>query len=185
MRKKGKEELYQLGFEESYGYLSKGYVRDKDAVNASMLIVEMAAWCKTQGMSLLDYMRKIYAEFGVFKHKIISASFDGEKGMIKMKDIMSSLRNSPPAEIAGYKVVRICDYLTGEEIDTTSGSRKNIDLPRANVYSMFLEGDCSVIIRPSGTEPKIKAYLTSCADTFENAEATVKELIKYTDIIFA
>ncbi len=184
LEKDSRENLYQLGFEESYGYLSKGYVRDKDAVNASMLIVEMAAYCKKNGMTLLDYMQKIYSQFGVYKHKIISASFDGEKGMLKMKDIMSSLRNSPPAAIAGLEVVRICDYLTGADIDVLSGKQETINLPRANVYSMFLEGDCSVIIRPSGTEPKIKAYLNACAPSFDKANEIISELQKYTDVIF-
>ncbi len=180
----GKQDLFQLGFEESYGYLSGSYVRDKDAVFAALMICEMAAWCKLCGKNLLQFMQDIYSEFGVFRHKTISASFDGEQGMNIMASIMKGLRENAPAEIAGLRVVKISDFMPGICTDTATGKTEKIDLPSADVFAMYLENDCSVIIRPSGTEPKIKAYLTACAPALDAADAIVAELEKQANAIF-
>ena len=184
LEEKGNEELFQLGFEESYGYLSGSYVRDKDAVFAAMMISEMAAYCKLSGKTLLDFMQEIYSEFGVFRHKTISASFDGEQGMNTMAGIMKSLRENAPEKVAGLEVVSVADHLERKILDKKTGAVSAIDLPPADVFVMNLENDCSLIIRPSGTEPKIKAYLTACAKTLEQADAIVAQIEKTANEIF-
>lgn len=184
LEEKGEENRFQLGFEESYGYLSGSYVRDKDAVLASALICEMAAYCKAEGRTLLDFMQDIYAEFGVFRHKTISAAFDGAEGMETMKKIMKNLRESTPERLADMRVSAVSDYLAGTQTDKTTGKATPIDLPAADVFSMLLENDCSLIIRPSGTEPKIKAYLNACAPTTEKADEIVARLEKEARAIF-
>ncbi len=184
LEEKGNEERFQLGFEESYGYLSGSYVRDKDAVFAAMMISEMAAYCKLNGKTLLDFMQEIYSEFGVFRHKTISASFDGEQGMNIMAGIMKSLRENTPEKIAGLNVISVADYLERKTTDKKTGAISAIDLPAADVFVMNLENDCSLIIRPSGTEPKIKAYLTACAKTLDKADEIVALLEETANKIF-
>lgn len=169
LEKKGEEERYIFGFEESYGYLSGGYVRDKDAVNASMLICEMAAYYRTQGTTLLQARENLYKKYGVYYHSLHSFTFEGESGMIKMDNIMNTLRNDHLAEIAGLKVVRIDDYKLSISKDVLTGASSDITLPKSDVLAFFLEGGAKVIVRPSGTEPKIKTYYTAKAPTYEEA----------------
>lgn len=169
LEKKGEEERYIFGFEESYGYLSGGYVRDKDAVNASMLICEMAAYYRTQGITLLQARENLYKKYGVYYHSLHSFTFEGESGMIKMNNIMNTLRNDHLAEIAGLKVVRIDDYKLSISKDVLTGVSSDITLPKSDVLAFFLEGGAKVIVRPSGTEPKIKTYYTAKAPTYEEA----------------
>ena len=169
LEKKGEEERYIFGFEESYGYLSGGYVRDKDAVNASMLICEMAAYYRTQGITLLQARENLYKKYGVYYHSLNSFTFEGESGMIKMNNIMNTLRNDHLAEIAGLKVVRIDDYKLSISKDVLTGVSSDITLPKSDVLAFFLEGGAKVIVRPSGTEPKIKTYYTAKAPTYEEA----------------
>lgn len=158
----GQIERYIMGFEESYGYLSGGHVRDKDAVNASMLACEMTAWYKAKGMTLADGMRKLYMEFGCYQNALASFTFEGADGMEKMQRIMTSLRENAPAAIANHPVTKVVDYLTGEGVA--------IDLPKSNVLEF--QTDCGkVLVRPSGTEPKIKVYLSARADRVEAAKA--------------
>lgn len=170
LEKDGEEKRYIFGFEESYGYLSGGYVRDKDAVNASMLICEMAAYYRTQGISLIQARENLYNKYGVYYHTLHSYTFEGESGMIKMNDIMTELRNNPPAKVSDYKVLRFADYKTSIIKDLTSGNETGISLPKSNVLSFELENNLKVIVRPSGTEPKIKTYYTATAPSFEEAE---------------
>lgn len=169
LEKKGEEERYIFGFEESYGYLSGGYVRDKDAVNASMLICEMAAYYRTQGFTLLQARENLYKKYGVYYHSLHSFTFEGESGMIKMNNIMNTLRNDHLAEIAGLKVVRIDDYKLSISKDVLTGVSSDITLPKSDVLAFFLECGAKVIVRPSGTEPKIKTYYTAKAPTYEEA----------------
>lgn len=169
LEEKGEENRYIFGFEESYGYLSGGYVRDKDAVNASMLICEMAAYYRTQGITLLQAREKMYKKYGVFYHTLHSFTFEGESGMNRMNDIMTSLRNNPPAEIGGLKVVRFDDYKVSVSKDIINGTAATIELPKSNVLAYFLEDGAKAIVRPSGTEPKIKTYFTAKAPTHEEA----------------
>lgn len=166
---KGEENRYIFGFEESYGYLSGSYVRDKDAVNASMLICEMAAYYRTQGISLIQARENMYKKYGVFLQTLHSFTFEGESGMKKMAEIMTSLRNDPPAEIGGLKVVKIDDYQTSISKDLVSETAIELTLPKSNVLAFFLEGGSKAIVRPSGTEPKIKTYFTAKKPTHDEA----------------
>lgn len=173
---KGEESRYIFGFEESYGYLSGTYVRDKDAVNASMLICEMAAYYRTQGITLLQARENMYKKYGVFLQTLHSFTFEGESGMNKMDAIMTELRNNNPTEIGGLNVIKFDDYKTGISKDLVNGTETELTLPKSNVLAFFLEGGSKVIVRPSGTEPKIKTYFTSKMPTHEEAEALEAKL---------
>ena len=170
LTEKGEEDRYEIGLEESYGYLTGTHARDKDAVNASMIIIEMAAYYKTQGKTLVDVMNALYDKHGMYLNSLLNFGFEGADGMKKMADMMESMRNNPPAEIGGIKVINIADYQTSKSTDTLTGVVSDITLPVSNVLSYSLEDANKVIVRPSGTEPKIKIYITAHADTRENAE---------------
>ena len=157
----GEAERFILGFEESYGYLAGPYVRDKDAVVASMLICEMAAYYRSIGSSVKERLEAIYAKYGRYLNKVDSFEFPGLSGMDKMACIMTSLRENPPAELGGYQVVKVVDYQKTEETG----------LPSANVLVYTLDGGATVIVRPSGTEPKIKTYFTTLGRDLAEAEA--------------
>ena len=167
----GEEDRYIFGFEESYGYLAGSYVRDKDAVIASMLICEMAAFYRTKGISLLEAREKMYEQYGNYVHTQSSFQCEGASGMERMKEIMSGLRNDPPKTIGGLKVERVGDYIASEETDLATGAKTAITLPKSDVLAFRLEQGASVIIRPSGTEPKIKAYYTTIGDNRAAAKA--------------
>ena len=170
LEEKNEQDRYIFGFEESYGYLAGSYVRDKDAVVASMLICEMAAYYKNEGVTLVDVMDSLYKKYGYFLHKQLSFTCEGVAGMQKISEITGSLRNEPPTVIGGLKVIGISDYDTSLYTDTATGKTQTIDLPRSNVLFYHLESDAAAIVRPSGTEPKIKVYLTAVSDSKENAE---------------
>ena len=147
--KEGNADSYLLGFEESYGYLSGGYVRDKDAVDGSMLICQMAAYYKGKGMTLVDAMNALYEKYGYYKNDLMNFAFEGEDGMKTMNGIMDKLRNDPPAEIAGVKVAGRSDYKESRSYGDKEGA---IDLPKSNVLLDRLEDGCKLIVRPSGPE---------------------------------
>ena len=162
LEKKGEQERFVFGFEESYGYLAGAYVRDKDAVVASMLICEMAAYYKNLGKTLLDVINELYAEHGMVFTSQNSFTFEGAAGMKKMQDIMDDLRRLPPKKIGENQVVAISDYETSEKLELKSGKKSVITLPKSNVlYYDLDENGSNLIVRPSGTEPKIKVYITS------------------------
>ena len=177
LEKKHEENRYLFGFEESYGYLSGTYVRDKDAVVASMLVCEMAAYYKKQGKSLAEVIDGLYEEFGYYLNKTYSFEFGGATGMHKMADIMTAVRDNTPKSIAGYDVVKVSDYLLRKETDVATGSVTDIDLPKSNVIALHLADDNAVIIRPSGTEPKIKLYITSVGKDKDNAAKICEKLV--------
>lgn len=160
MEKEGKSGNFVLGFEESYGYLGGDYVRDKDAVGACMLIAEMASFYKKQGLTLVDALSSLYAGYGKYQHKLVSKEFEGADGAEKMKNLLAGLRQSDVTEIGGLKVINFTDYLT----------QTKYALPRANVLCYDLEGGAQIIIRPSGTEPLIKFYLTAASGENKNKE---------------
>ena len=162
----GEVERFILGFEESYGYLAGPYVRDKDAIIGSMLICEMAAYYRSIGSSIKQRLEEIYAKYGRYLNKVDSFEFPGLSGMDKMAGIMASLREKPPVEIGGYKVVKVTDY----EKTAETG------LPAANVLVYTLDGGATVIVRPSGTEPKIKTYFTTLGKDLAEAEAQKNKL---------
>ena len=170
LEKVNEQNRFVFGFEESYGYLVGTYVRDKDAVVASMLICEMAAYYRKQDKSLLEVLSSLYNEYGYYKNQTLSFSFEGASGMQKMQDIMNSLRNNPLEEIAGMKVLRLDDYNTSTSIDKVNNTSTTINLPKSNVISYSLEGGNAAIIRPSGTEPKIKFYITSVGNSIDDAK---------------
>ena len=166
----GHAERYIFGFEESYGYLSGGHVRDKDAVNAVMLACEAAAWYAAQGMSLLDAVNALYKEFGFYRNALKSYTFEGESGMHTMQSIMTKLRAHAPAAIAGVKVAGVTDY----EHDDTG-------LPKADVLEYRLENGAKLMVRPSGTEPKIKVYLSAVAGSEAEADAINAQMVADAD----
>ena len=162
----GEVDRFILGFEESYGYLAGSYVRDKDAIVGSMLICEMAAYYRSVGSSIKERLEEIYAQYGRYLNKVDSFEFPGLSGMDKMAGIMSGLRQNPPTEIGGYKVEKVTDYQNTAETG----------LPAANVLVYALDGGATVIVRPSGTEPKIKTYFTTLGKTLAEAEAQKETL---------
>lgn len=157
---KGEENRYIFGFEESYGYLAGGYVRDKDAVVASMLICEMAAFYRTKGISLIEARKRMYDEYGVYFNKLDNFTCEGASGMERMNEIMSDLRKNPPKSIGGLAVEAVADYEASVKT-YTNGKTEEITLPKSNVITFSLQDSASVVIRPSGTEPKIKVYYTT------------------------
>ncbi len=171
--KEGNADSYLLGFEESYGYLSGGYVRDKDAVDGSMLICQMAAYYKQKGLTLVDAMSALYEKYGYYKNDLCNFGFEGEDGMKTMNGIMEKLRNDPPAEIAGSKVVGRSDYQASLSYGDVEGS---IDLPKSNVLEYRMENGCKLIVRPSGTEPKIKIYLSGKGGSKAEAEEIIQKM---------
>jgi phosphoglucomutase len=177
LEKNNEENRYLFGFEESYGYLSGTYVRDKDAVVASMLVCEMAAYYKKQGKSLAEVIDGLYEEFGYYLNQTYSFEFSGAAGMQKMADIMSGVRENLPEQVAQYKVVKVSDYLLKTEKDIVTGDETAIDLPKSNVIALNLDGDNAVIIRPSGTEPKIKLYITAVGKDKNDANAICESLV--------
>ena len=185
LEQKGEEDRYVFGFEESCGYLSGSYVRDKDAVVASMLICEMAAYYKKQNKSLVDVIDGIYAKYGYYLNTTLNFYFKGAAGMQKIADIMDGLRNNAPKTIAGYQVEAIADYSEKVATDLVTGKTEAIDLPKSNVLSYTTEGGHCAIVRPSGTEPKLKIYITAIGKTAEQAkEITDKisdDMSKYLD----
>ncbi len=155
---KGEQDRFLLGFEESYGYMTGDHVRDKDAVNGSMIICEMAQYYKQKGMTLIDALEEIFSRHGIYNAQVKGYNFEGADGMEKMKNIMASLRQNPLSEVGGYKVVGYADYQCGKR--TLNGVESDIGLPLSNILEYNLENNLKVIVRPSGTEPKIKVYLT-------------------------
>ena len=170
LEQKGEENRYIFGFEESYGYLSGSYVRDKDAVDASMLICEMAASYKLQGISVLEALENLYRKYGIYVHQQQSFTCEGASGMEQMKEIMTSLRRDPPRELAGTPVVSFADYLAGRTC-AKDGTETEIRLPKSDVIAFALENGASVVLRPSGTEPKIKAYYTAVGQSRDAIDA--------------
>ncbi|MCL1808742.1 MAG: phospho-sugar mutase [Clostridiales bacterium] len=164
LERNGREKSYIFGFEESYGYLSGTYVRDKDAVNASMLICQMAAFYKKQGKTLAGRLEELYGKHGHFINRLVEFAFEGEKGMRKMDGIMDSLRSNPPKEMAGKRVALVTDYEEQE------------GFPKSKVIEVSLENGTSFIARPSGTEPKLKIYLSAKGSTKKLAEEEIVSL---------
>ena len=155
------DHTFLFGFEESYGFLSSTFVRDKDGVNASLLISEVACACMAEGITLYDRVQEIFREYGYYVEKVVSTTLPGKDGLTRMKEIMAGLRDNPPAEIGGMKVTAVRDYKKG--IRTAGGVSEPTGLPASDVLYFELEGGCWVCVRPSGTEPKIKLYVNTNA----------------------
>ena len=165
LERKGKESSYIFGFEESYGYLSGGFVRDKDAVNGVFLIVEMFAFYKSQGISLLEKLDELYKTYGFYSNYLNSYEFEGISGFKKMQSLMSNFRTDFQS-FGNFKILNVIDYKKG--ID---------DLPKSDVLKMFLSDGVTLVIRPSGTEPKLKVYVSIKGDSLESNDRKYKELM--------
>lgn len=176
LEQKGETQRFVLGFEESYGYLGGGYVRDKDAVFASMMICEMAAYYKKQGKTLVDVIEEIYKKYGYFLHSQLSFTCEGVTGMQKMAQTMQRLRTDIPKTVGGLAVLQVSDYNTSETTDVATGKKTALTLPKSDVLCYSLENSASAIIRPSGTEPKIKVYVTAVGKTRSEAQSVEKTI---------
>lgn len=185
LEEKGEEDRFILGYEESYGYLPGSYVRDKDAVVASMLICEMAAYYKNKGMNLLEKLDSIFKEHGYYLNAQKSFAFEGQSGMIAMEKLMTDLRENPPKEFADLPVVEIFDYQTSVSKNLIDGTEKPITLPKSNVIVYFLNDGTKVVFRPSGTEPKVKLYLGCVADNAQNGQEKIEKILTDAQKIFA
>lgn len=173
LEKQGKEGSYIFGFEESYGYLSGGYVRDKDAVDGAYLICEMFSYYATQGISLLDKLNELFDKYGYCLNTLHSYEFEGSAGFSKMQDIMAQFRNGLES-LGGKKVERCLDYKEGLD-----------GLPKSDVLKFLMEDNCSVVIRPSGTEPKMKAYISVSADSMATAAVEENKIVNDLASFFA
>lgn len=181
LEKEGRADDFVMGFEESYGYLAGTHARDKDAVVGSMLICEMAAYYKMQGKTLVDVMNDIYDEFGYYCNQVKNYQFEGEAGMAKMDKIMTSLRENPPKELAGEKVVYIGDYKKSVAYNLDDATESKIDLPKSNVLAYKTDKGNGIIVRPSGTEPKIKAYITAIGSSKAASQELAERLTEQAD----
>jgi len=164
-----------FSYEESYGYMIGDFVRDKDAVTASMLLAEMAAWYAGQSMTLYDAMQKLYEKYGQFGERTMNLVMPGLDGITKMRDLMAGLRASPPTEIAGVEVVVRRDYEPGIEINTKTGEQSEIELSGSNVLRFGTTDGTVVIVRPSGTEPKVKVYILASGETRAECDEKVEK----------
>jgi len=177
LSEKGEPERYILGFEESYGYLIGDHARDKDAVVASMLICEMAAYYKSVGKTLGDVLDEIYKEYGYYYAAQTSFTCEGQSGMEQIKNIMQSLSANPPKEICNSKVIKFDDYGNSVSTNLINNEKTVLTLPRSNVLCFFMENGSSFIVRPSGTEPKIKFYVCAVGSSDQDAKQKRQELI--------
>ena len=162
-----------MSYEESYGYMVGDYVRDKDAVSASMLLSEMAAWYASQGMTLYDALQALYQKYGFYAEKTLNLVMPGLDGLKKMADLMAGLRQTPPAEIAGTKVAVWKDYKDGSAVNAETGEKEQMELTGSNVLRYEMADGTSVIVRPSGTEPKVKVYILANGATKAEADEKV------------
>lgn len=172
------DKTYLFGFEESYGYLAGNFVRDKDAVIASMLVCEMALYYKEQGKSLYEALIELYEKYGYFKEQLVSLELKGKEGQEKIAACIEALRNDPISEIDGVKVVKNLDYKLSVENNTVNNTKTEIKLPKSNVLKYILEDDSYFVVRPSGTEPKMKVYLAVKGSSLENSE---KEISRFNE----
>ena len=166
------------GGEESFGFMVGDFVRDKDAVTATLLACEIAAQMKSEGSSLFQYLQNIYKEYGYYKEHLISLVKKGKKGAEEISEMMVNLRNHPRSEIAGSKVVRIEDYQTGEAKDILKATISKINIPTSNVLIYFTEDGSKIAARPSGTEPKIKFYISVNGDAEDSLQEKIDAIIR-------
>ena len=169
------DKTYLFGFEESYGYLAGDFVRDKDAVIASMLVCEMALYYKEKGMSLYDALIDIYEKYGYYKESLVSIELKGKEGQEKIAACLEALRKDPITEVNGIKVAKRMDYKKSEEEDVANNVKSTIDLPKSNVLKYILDDSSYFVVRPSGTEPKMKIYLAVKSNSLENAEKDIAQ----------
>lgn len=178
LEENGKEDSFIYGFEESYGYLSGGYVRDKDGVNAAFLICEMFCYYATHGISLLELLDTLWKKYGYCLNMLHSYEFEGSAGFVKMQDIMKTFHNEVGE---GLKI----DSFAGKKIHTVLDYSKGLNgLPKSDVLKYLLEENCSVVVRPSGTEPKLKVYISVSASSKEEAEKVERQMVEEMNTLF-
>ena len=170
-----------FAYEESYGYMLGGFVRDKDAVTASLLLTEMAAWYADQGMTLYDALQALYKKYGYYAEKTLNLVMPGLDGLKKMAQLMADLRENPPVEIAGVAVKEQKDYKDGSVVCVKSGEKSTMELSGSNVLRYEMEDGTSLIVRPSGTEPKVEVYILTSAETREESDAKVAKYSVWAD----
>jgi phosphoglucomutase len=175
---KTKSNTYLFGYEESYGYLAGDFVRDKDGVSSSMLICEMAAYYKSKDMSLYEGLQELWEKYGYFHEELKSVEAEGKEGMEQIAQLMEGLRQTPPKELAGVKVVVIEDYKESKSYNLMDNSISPIELPVSDVLRYTLEDESWFAIRPSGTEPKVKLYFSVIGQSVEDAKNKMEKLIK-------
>ena len=178
LERQGREDEVVFAFEESCGFLKGTYVRDKDAQVASILVAELAAVCKTKGISLAQQMDRLYDRYGWYKNQVVSIDLDGEAGKKLCADFIDSLRGQPLPELAGLKVERISDYLNSVSTDCLTGQKEKLDFPPSNVLSYQMGASGQAILRPSGTEPKLKVYFFASAGSEADADALLTRLVE-------
>ena len=183
LERRGEADRFIFGFEESYSFLVGTHVRDKDAVVTSLLFCEMAAYYAARGRSVLSVLDGLYARHGIFLNTQQNFEFEGAAGMQKMRDLLDLLRREKPAALAGVAVQTFSDYEQSSVLELATGASRPIDLPRSNVVGLLLVDGCEVIVRPSGTEPKIKLYFTATAPTRDEAKRRLEALMQDTDRI--
>ena len=171
----GEENRFIFGFEESCGYLSGTYARDKDGVFASLLLAELTSYYKGKGYLVVDVLDKLYEKYGFYRHAVANISFPGAEGSNKMKAVTANLRSNPPKQIAGYNIVVREDIKTHEKIEA-DGNITRIDLPTSDVLVYHLSNGAKVIVRPSGTEPKMKLYITAKESSEEKSLELCKKI---------
>ncbi len=176
LEKAGEGHRFIMGFEEAYGYLIGTHARDKDGVAASLMVCEMAAYYKSKGMTLVDVLEKIYEEHGYYSDKLCNFMFEGASGMVKMQEIMTATRNNPPETLAGMKVLEVQDFEAGTITDTQDGSQRKLELGKSNILAYKLPDGNFAIVRPSGTEPKIKVYVTGCGKSKKESQRIADEI---------
>lgn len=176
------DKKYIFGFEESYGYLTGDFVRDKDAVITSMLICEMALYYKSKGMTLYDALQKLYNKYGFYKEELVSITLKGKEGQEKIEKLMEHLRHSMKAHLNEIKIIKKFDYKLGIQKDLVKINEEEIHLPKSNVLKFILEDNSCFVVRPSGTEPKIKIYLSVVGDSSENCKG---KMIKFKEQVMS
>lgn len=177
LEQQGREDEVVFAFEESCGFLKGTYARDKDAQVACMLVAELAAACKLDGMSLAEKLDLMYRKYGFYQTQVVSVELNGEAGKQQCADFIENLRNTPPVSIAGIPVERVADYKLGVEMDCATGEKLTLDFPSSNVLSYLVGGHSRVILRPSGTEPKLKIYYFASDETETDAKALLARLM--------
>ena len=172
-----------FSFEESYGYMVGDYVRDKDAVTASLLLAEMAAYYAARGMTVLDALQKLYEKYGCYGEKTFNLVMPGLEGLADMAKLMKGLRETPPAEIAGVKVAQFKDYSDGTVVDCATGEKSAMELSGSNVLRFEMADGTSLIVRPSGTEPKVKVYVLTKGDDMAQRDENLKKYGAWVDTL--
>ena len=170
------ENDFIMGFEESYGYLIGTHARDKDGIAASLMVCEMTAYYKSKGKTLVDVLDDIYAEHGCCIDRLYNFMFEGASGMVRMSEIMTETRNNPPKDLAGLEVFKVSDFMEGAITDTRTGEKEPLSLPKSNILSYILSDGSTAIVRPSGTEPKIKVYIAGCGKSKDEAAKTADSI---------